>query len=181
MLTFILLLLLLFIAHEALLRSEVSPFKQPKILCRFHKGPPLNPIFSQMKPLHILISYSFKIHINAILLATLRSPIRAKCPAYRIDCPIYVWERAQIMIIIIFYSLLLPTLTWVQIFCSAPGSETPHKGCLTVIVAAVYHHGGQEPALFPHRPHGSAAVPLRQTVAHCCCSMYAATKSSNFN
>jgi hypothetical protein len=33
----------------------------PECYYRVHKSPPLDPILSQMKPVHILASYAFKI------------------------------------------------------------------------------------------------------------------------
>ena len=37
-----------------------------EVYCRFHKSPPLVPVFSQMNPLHALPSYLFKTHFNII-------------------------------------------------------------------------------------------------------------------
>jgi hypothetical protein len=53
--------------------KEFSVFHDPKINYRVPKNPPLDPILSQMNPVHTLLHYTFKTHFNInILLSTLR-------------------------------------------------------------------------------------------------------------
>jgi hypothetical protein len=39
-----------------------------KIYCRIHSRPPLDPILSQLNPVHTLSPYTFKIHLDLIII-----------------------------------------------------------------------------------------------------------------
>jgi hypothetical protein len=47
---------------------------EPEGSLSVHKNPALDPILSQLKPIHIFTSYFLKIHINIILPSTPTSP-----------------------------------------------------------------------------------------------------------
>jgi hypothetical protein len=88
-------------ANRAAPQELPSILWNPEVQCRFHKSPPLVPIFSHINPIHTIPSYLSKMHFNIvysptfwpsqwslsfwlyhiILYAFLFSPIRATCPA----------------------------------------------------------------------------------------------------